>query len=209
MKTWIVALSLGLSACASSSTGSVSTMSSVVSAPGVLLGEADLTCEISMRANGVQRLTITKGGGIEFNATVGPLIDGTVSLKSPSEGARYRFTSRLVQPAEGTLSGVGKVTIEQLDTKVSVDVTRYEQPGGPGTVFTFSDGAVVNKGVYVEFVGMARAPGGAQYAFRVNLGPLTMGSGRVTPADSNFNTKLASKEVNIKAQATTVVSTLR
>jgi hypothetical protein len=171
----------------------------------VLLGEAELTCTMDSRANGAQKLVITRGGGIEFDVVVSPMVDGTVSVKGPDKGAVYRFTSHLAQPATGKLAGVGDVSIEQLEAKVAVELNRYRQPGGPGTALSFGTRDMVGRGIYVEFAGTAKAPSGEKYAFRVNLGAMKSGSGQVEPADPNFDTRLMAKSVVVVAPTTTVV----
>jgi hypothetical protein len=179
----------------------------VLDVPSVLLGDASLTCNIDWKTNGVQRLKLNKGGGIEFDAEVSPIVDGTVTFGKDGS-ARYRFTSHLAKPAKGSMSGVGDVEFESLETKVSVDVTRFDQPGGAGTPFSFTSADISDRGVYVEFSGIAKGRGGERHAFRVNLGPVTKGSGKVEPADANISTKLRQKKVLVDAPTTTVLRIL-
>src|SRR5262245_34026119 len=82
---------------------------SSVPPPAVHIGKAELTCNIDSRVNGVQKLVLVEGGGLEFDAVVAPMVDGKVALKGPEQGGTYQFTSHLAQPAKGTLSGVGEV----------------------------------------------------------------------------------------------------
>jgi hypothetical protein len=175
--------------------------------PAVLLGEASLKCNIDWKTNGVQQLKITKGSGIEFDAQVSPILDGTVNFTKPS--AQYQFTSHLAKAGTATLSGVGPVELERLDTKVSVEVSHFDQPDGPGSSFSFTSADIVSRGVYVEFAGIAKAHDGSRYAFRINLGPTTGGSGKVSPADANIRTKLKQKEVSVDAPVTAVVRTIK
>lgn len=175
--------------------------------PSVLSGEGVLNCDISSTQNGSQRLALTGGSGLEFEVAVSPIVDGTVNTKGPEKGGVYRFTSHLVKPAPGKLAGVGEVTIELLETKVSVEMMKYQQPGGPGTALSFNAADIARGGVYVEFFGRAKSPQGDKYAFRVNLGGATGGSGKVIPQDSNDNSRIMSKMVVIRAPTTTVVTT--
>ena len=176
-----------------------------VSAPLVLMGEGELVCNIDRAKNGVQKLVLKKGSGVEFDATVSPIVDGTVRLKGPKQGGEYRFTSHLAAPAKGKLSGVGEVAIEKLETKVTVTVTAYDQPSGPGTPFTFTAAEMQGGGAYVEFNGVARAENGQRYAFRVNLTEPRGGSGKVTPVGPNFNDHIYSKMVIVQAPVVTSV----
>jgi hypothetical protein len=173
--------------------------------PAVHLGEAQLTCNIDSRANGEQKLVLSKGGGLEFDAIVAPMVDGTVDLKGPGQGGMYQFTSHLAKPAKGTLSGVGDVELETMDTKVQVTMDAYDQPGGPGSAFSFSSKDMARKGIYVEFSGVARAATGEKYAFRVNLGAAEGGSGRVQPSGPNAKEHMVAKAVIIEAPVTTVI----
>jgi hypothetical protein len=173
--------------------------------PSVLLGEAHLTCDIDASANGVQKLELTGGGGLEFDAVVSPIVDGSVDQNGPEKGGAYRFASHLAKPAKGKLSGVGEVELEELETKVSVEVDRYNQPGGPGKEFHFSHEDLAKKGTYVEFMGIARSKKGERYTFRVNMGAPKGGSGKVRPKDANYRTEPMAKSVMVYAPMTTVV----
>ena len=125
--------------------------------PAVLTGEGELHCTIDARANGHQQLEITSGGGLEFDAVVSPIVDGTVTTNGPDKGGAYRFTSHLAAPAKGKLPGTGDVEIDELETKVAVEMNRYEQPGGRGTNLTFTSGDMSRRGIYVEFAGKAHS----------------------------------------------------
>jgi len=61
-------------------------------------------------------------------------------------------------------------------------------------------------GVYVEFVGKAIAKNGDRYAFRVNLGAPTGGSGEVVPSGPAPISEMQSKMVMFQAPTITVVS---
>ena len=175
--------------------------------PSVLHGEADLVCDISARANGHQKLTLLDGTGLEFDAVVSPIVDGTVTADGPARGGVYKFTSHLAAPAKGKLAGVGVVDIDELETKVAVEMTSYDQPGGLGTALSFTSRQMARRGIYVEFAGRARAPSGDRYAFRVNLGAATDGSGRVVPGNDNRVAPIESKGVRIRAPSSTVYVT--
>jgi hypothetical protein len=174
----------------------------------VLLGEAELTCNIDTRKNGQQKLVLRSGGGLEFDAVVSPIVDGTIRVKGPQQGGLYRFTSHLFEPGRGQLSGVGAVTIESLETKVSVEMQRYQQPGGPGTPFSFTATDMASRGIYVEFTGKARSESGDRYAFHINLGAAKAGSGQVTPATPDYSTNIVAKAVIIQAPVATTVSSV-
>jgi hypothetical protein len=173
--------------------------------PTVLTGEVGLVCNIDSQKEGVQRLTITEGGGIEFDAAVTPIVDGTVHLKGPDQGGVYRFTSHLARPVPAKLSGVGDVTLESLETKVSVTVVRYQQAGGPGTELSFRSEDMERRGIYIEFAGAARSPAGERYAFKTTLGAVHKGEGKVRPRDANYNSNLVAKAVMVEAPAVTTV----
>jgi hypothetical protein len=177
--------------------------------PAVLNGDAELQCDISSRANGRQVLKLMSGQGLEFDATVSPIVDGVVQAKGPDRGGAYRFTSHLVGGAKGVLSGVGEVALESLEAKVNVAVDRYQQPHGAGTELTFTAADMSARGIYVEFAGRARAANGERYAFRVTLGAPGAGSGgRVQPETDAIEAPAAAKMVSIHAPVTTVVSSV-
>ncbi len=175
--------------------------------PAVLTGEGELHCTIDARTNGHQRLEITSGGGLEFDALVSPIVDGTVTTNGPDKGGAYRFTSHLAAPAKGKLPGTGDVEIDELETKVAVEMNHYKQPGGRGTSLTFTSDDMSRRGIYVEFAGKAHTARGERYAFRVNLGAPVEGSGKVTPANDNAIAPMASKMVYIRAPISTVLVT--
>ena len=156
----------------------------------------------------MQKLVLTGGGGLAFDAVVSPIADGVVQVKGPASGGAYRFTSRLAQPAKGTLSGVGEVEIEEMSTKVQVELDRYRQPAGPGSPLSFESADMARRGIYVEFTGTARSEQGQRYAFRVNLGATKAGSGQVEPASADFNANMMAKSVVITAPATTALVSL-
>ena len=177
--------------------------------PAVLQGDAELHCNISSSANGRQTLHLKGGQGLEFDATVSPIVDGVVEAHGTERGGAYRFTSHLAAAAKGTLSGVGEVTFEALETKVNVAMDRYQQPKGAGTELTFEATDMSARGIYVEFAGRARAANGERYTFRVTLGAPGSGSGgRVQPASDSDQSGMVAKMVTIHAPQTTVVSTV-
>ncbi len=176
------------------------------SPPLVLNGDAELDCTIDSRSNGRQKLTLNRGGGLAFDATVSPIVDGKVELLGPQKGGDYRFTSHLAGPAKGTLSGVGPVELESLETRVSVEVSGYDQPQGPGTPFTFVADQIKGRGAYIQFDGVARAVDtGARYAFKLNVTEAREGHGRVEPATSDNNTGMVAKTVVVRGPATVTV----
>ncbi len=174
--------------------------------PAVLMGEVDLQCTISQKERGRQTLVARGGTALEFDAVVSPIVDGEVQTRGESKGGMYRFTSHLAEPATGRLGNIGEVKLEELETRVTVEVTKYSQPNGAGTAFSFTSGDMRRGGVYVEFMGKAVAKNGDRYAFRVNLGAPSGGSGQVTPAGPGPNVQIQSKMVMVTAPTTTVVS---
>jgi hypothetical protein len=175
--------------------------------PAVLSGDGRLDCTISSRQNGRQKLVINQGVGLEFDVEVSPIVDGVVRQKGPEAGGSYRFTSHLAKPGHGTLAGVGEIDIEELETRVNVEMNRYKQAGGPGTELTFSSEDMARRGVYVEFGGRGRSKKGEVYTFRVTLGPPGPGSGgSVQPASNAETAPIAAKAVIVQAPQTTVVS---
>jgi hypothetical protein len=175
--------------------------------PAVLTGDGDLICDISAKENGHQKLVIVNGGGLEFDVAVSPIVDGTVTTAGPEKGGSYRFTSHLAKPAKGTLPGVGEFDLDELETKVMVEMTRYKQPAGKGTALTFTSKDMARRGIYVEFAGRGHAKNGENYSFRVNLGAPSDGGGRVVPADDNIKSNVAAKMVSFRAPTTTVLIT--
>ncbi len=174
--------------------------------PAVLMGDVELHCTISAKERGRQTLVARSGTALEFDAVVSPIIDGEVETRGETKGGMYRFTSHLAEPATGKLGNIGEVKLEELETRVTVDVVRYAQPKGAGTPFTFSSVDMRGGGVYVEFVGKALARNGERYAFRVNLGAPSSGSGEVTPDGAGPHVQIASKVVSFQAPTITVVS---
>ena len=174
--------------------------------PAVLMGDVELHCTISAKERGQQTLVARSGTALEFDAVVSPIVDGEVETRGETKGGMYRFTSHLAEPATGKLGNVGEVKLEELETRVTVDVVRYAQPRGAGTPFTFSSVDMRGGGVYVEFVGKAIARNGERYAFRVNLGAPSKGSGEVTPDGAGTRVPIQSKMVMFQAPTITVVS---
>jgi hypothetical protein len=175
--------------------------------PAVLTGDGELACEISSKQNGHQKLTITNGGGIEFDAVVSPIVDGRVIAHGPDKGGAYQFTSHLAKPGQAALPGVGKFDLDELETKVAVEMKRYQQPGGRGTALSFVSADMARRGIYVEFAGRGHAANGEQFTFRVNLGAPTDGRGTVVPTDDNEASGVMNKVVMIRAPTTTVLVT--
>ena len=175
--------------------------------PAVLTGDGDLVCDISAKENGHQKLTIVAGGGLEFDVAVSPIVDGTVTTEGPDKGGSYRFTSHLAKPARGKLPGVGEFDLDELETKVIVEMKRYKQPAGKGTALTFTSADMARRGIYVEFAGRGHAKNGERYSFRVNLGAPSDGGGRVVPADDNARSNVVTKAVQFRAPTTTVLVT--
>ena len=175
--------------------------------PRIHSGDAHLDCTISARENGRQKLVMTQGSGLEFDVAVSPIVDGTVQTRGPAKGGAYRFSSHLVAPGRGTLSGVGPVAIDDLETRVNVEMDRYDQPGGAGTQLTFRSEDMAARGIYVEFAGHAHGDDGTRYAFRVTLGKPGAGSGgTVVPETPAATAPIQSKMVMIQAPFTTVVT---
>jgi hypothetical protein len=219
MRRSLALLCLLLAACGGAASGSAPESGSAPAAaaapvaeqspypPAIVSGEGYLVCSISSKENGRQTLTISSGDGLAFDAIVSPIVDGTVSTKGPEKGGTYRFTSHLAKPTKGTLPGAGEIDIDELETKVTVEMKRYQQPNGPGTELSFASTDMADRGIYVEFAGRGRAANGEKYVFRVNLGKATDGSGKVQPANSNENAPIQSKMVIMRAPVTTSVVT--
>ncbi len=126
---------------------------------------------------------------------------------APRKAAPYKFTSHLAKPATGTLPGVGKIDLDELETKVVVEMTRYQQPEGKGTRCRSRRARMSGRGIYVEFSGRGHAANGEKYSFRVNLGAPTDGHGRIDPADDNDDSHMVAKLVFVRAPLTTVLVT--
>ena len=175
--------------------------------PAVLTGDGNLICNISAKENGHQKLTIVEGGGLEFDVAVSPIVDGTVTTEGPDKGGSYKFTSHLAKPATGKLPGVGTFDLDELETKVIVEIARYKQPKGKGTELSFTSADMARRGISVEFAGRGHAKNGESYSFRVNLGAPSTGGGKVVPADDNDRSNVARKMVTFRAPTTTVLVT--
>lgn len=174
--------------------------------PAVLMGDVELHCTISAKERGRQTLVTRSGIALEFDAVVSPIVDGEVETRGEKKGGMYRFTSHLAEPATGRLGNIGEVKLEELETRVTVEVTRYDQPKGAGAPFSFTSLDMRGGGVYVEFVGKAIARNGDRYAFRVNLGAPSGGSGEVTPNGPGPREQIQMKRVIVQAPTMTVVS---
>ncbi len=150
---------------------------------------------------------MNSGQGLEFDVSVSPIVDGVVNTKGEGKGGSYRFTSHLAKPGKGMLSGVGEVTIDELETKVNVEMDRYKQPAGAGTELTFSSEDMAKRGIYIEFSGRATAKNGEHYGFKVTLGAPAAGSGgKVMPSTAATTAPIQSKMVIVQAPQTTVVT---
>ncbi len=174
--------------------------------PAVLMGNVELHCTISAKERGRQTLVARAGTALEFDAVVSPIVDGEVETHGEKKGGMYRFSSHLAEPATGKLGNVGEVKLDELETRVTVEMNRYDQPRGAGAPFTFTSLDMRQGGVYVEFVGKATAKNGDHYAFRVNLGAPTGGSGEVTPSGPEEHAQIYAKMVMVQAPTITVVS---
>jgi hypothetical protein len=174
--------------------------------PAVLMGDVELHCTISAKERGRQTLVARSGTALEFDAVVSPIVDGEVETRGEKTGGMYRFSSHLAEPATGRLGNIGEVKLEELETRVTVEITRYDQPRGPGAPFSFTSLDMRGGGVYVEFVGKAVAKNGDRYAFRVNLGAPSGGSGEVTPNGPGPREEIQMKRVIFQAPTVTVVS---
>jgi hypothetical protein len=175
--------------------------------PAVFTGNGELVCNISARGSGRQILTMNSGNGLAIDAIVRPIEDGTVTTKGPDKGGVYRFTSGLAKLGKGTLAGVGDIVIEELETRVTIELKRYKQAGGPGTELSFTAADMADRGIYVEFIGRGRSAQGDRYAFRVNLGRATSGSGKVLPANPSGSAPIQTEILTMVAPIVTSVST--
>ena len=174
--------------------------------PSVLTGDGELTCDINSKQNGHQKLTMVYGGGLEFDVAVSPIVDGTVETAGEEKGGTYRFTSHLARAGNtAKLPGVGVFDLDELETKVIVEMTHYKQPAGKGTALSFTSADMSRRGIYIEFAGRGHAKNGEQYAFRVNLGPPSDGHGKVTPDGAEDRAPMMAKIVMVRAPTTTVV----
>jgi hypothetical protein len=175
--------------------------------PAVFTGNGEFVCNISARGTGRQILTMNSGNGLAIDAIVRPIEDGTVTTKGPDKGGVYRFTSGLAKLAKGTLPGVGEIVIEELETRVTIEMKRYKQAGGPGTELSFTSADMADRGIYVELLGRGRSAQGDRYAFRVNLGRATSGSGKVAPANPGGTAPIQTEMLTMSAPVVTSVIT--
>lgn len=200
--------------------------------PLVLMGTGRLDCTISNRENGRQQLTLTSGSGVAFDVAVTPILDGVVEIKDgkltgtlrqaqgpktvASSALNYRFTSHLANSRTFSVSGLSKVELIHLETKVSVNARKFRQDGGPGTAIAFTSDEMERQGVYIEFRGLFREiETKKRFTFRTIMGPPTGGEGLVTPTDSNRMSRIEAKRVMVEVQPssshpfTQIITTIR
>src|SRR5262249_8788143 len=148
--------------------------------PLVFTSKAWLDCSISSTKNGRQAMRTVVGQGFTFDPEMLPIKDGKVMLKEP--GMLYKFTAFPTAAVKAHVSGLGDGTITEMKAEVEVDVSRFQQPGGPGTDIHFKAADLGGDSAYVEFAGLfVRRSDQKRFPFRILFGSITDGQGTVTP----------------------------
>jgi hypothetical protein len=174
--------------------------------PLVFTGKAWLDCSISSTENGRQTMNTVSGQGFTFDAPMKPIRDGKVQVKTP--GMKYSFTSFPTGPVPARFGGIGDGVITAMKTEVEVDVSRFEQPGGPGTNIRFRSSDIRGDSAYVEFTGLfVRTRDRKRFPFRVLFGSVPTGEGSVTPAGPKPEERLMEKRVSLGTESNTATMT--
>lgn len=164
--------------------------------PLVFTSRATLDCAISSTQKGRQIMHTVGGQGFSFDATMLPIKDGTIQLKTP--GMMYKFTAYPVLPLPARFHSLGEGTITAMKAEVEVDVKRFQQPGGPGTQIRFQSADMAPDAAYIEFTGLfVRKSDHKRFPFRVVFGSAGDGQGVVTPASPGNEARIMSKSVRI------------
>jgi hypothetical protein len=162
--------------------------------PLVFTSEAWLDCSISSTHPGRQVMTTTAGQGFSFSAVMKPIDKSKLALEG--KGMRYKFDAFPATSFRARFGGLGEGTITEMKAEVEVAVSRYAQPGGPGTEIAFDASAITADAAYVEFTGVwVRASDRKRFPFRVLFGRVNDGSGKVVPATPQPETNIESKAV--------------
>ena len=168
--------------------------------PLVFNSKAWLDCSISASANGRQTMSTVSGQGFTFDAAMLPIQKSKLQLVGKG-GMTYKFDSFPTAAVKAHLNGIGDGAITEMKSEVEVGVSRFQQPGGPGTAIHFTAGDITADSAYVEFTGVfVRASDSKRFPFRVLFGRVQDGSGTVVPMNRAPDTMIASKTVTVGSQ---------
>lgn len=178
--------------------------------PLVFSSKAWLDCSISSSANGRQTMSTLSGQGFTFDAAMLPIQKSKLQLVG-NGGMMYKFDSFPTAAVKAHFNGIGDGTITEMKSEVEVGVSRFEQPGGPGTAIHFTAADITADSAYVEFTGVfVRTSDSKRFPFRVLFGRVQDGKGTVVPMNRAPETAIASKSValgsqNLPAEVTTAL----
>jgi hypothetical protein len=174
--------------------------------PLVFTSRATLDCVISATTQGRQAMKTLSGGGFTFDTPLAPTGDGRVRLKAP--GMMYKFNAFPVQAFKASFSGLGAGMITRMKAEVEVDVDRFSQPGGAGTLIHFSAADIRGDSAYVEYTGLfVRDSDHKNFYFRALFGSVPEGSGEVLPAGPGPDERLMEKRVSLGSLQRPVIVT--
>jgi hypothetical protein len=169
--------------------------------PLVFNSSAWLDCSISSSQNGRQTMTTTSGQGFTFDAVMLPIQSSSLQLISQASGQagmKYKFDSFPTAAVKAHFTGIGDGTITEMKSEVEVAVSRFKQPGGPGTAIHFTADDIAADSAYVEFTGVfVRSSDNKPFPYRVLFGKVKDGSGTVIPMSIDPDTKIMSKMVTL------------
>jgi len=168
--------------------------------PLVFNSKAWLDCSISSSASGRQTMSTISGQGFTFDAAMLPIQKSKLQLVGKG-GMMYKFDSFPTAAVRAHFNGIGDGTITEMKSEVEVGVSRFQQPGGPGTAIHFTAADITADSAYVEFTGVfVRASDNKRFPFRVLFGRVQDGSGTVVPMNRAPDTMIASKTVSVGSQ---------
>jgi len=174
--------------------------------PLVFTSRATLDCVISSTTTGRQTMKTLSGGGFTFDTPLAPTGDGRVKLKAP--GMMYKFNAFPVKAFKASFGGLGAGMITRMRAEVEVDVDRFSQPGGAGTLIHFSAADIRGDSAYVEYTGLfVRDSDGKNFYFRALFGSVPEGSGEVLPAGPGPDERLMEKRVVLGSSQRPVIVT--
>jgi hypothetical protein len=164
--------------------------------PLVFTSQATLDCAISSTSPGLQTLTTVSGQGFTFSTPMLPLEESEVKLMG--QGMMYRFNAFPAKVFAAKFTGLGAGNVTRMKAEIEVEVKRFQQPGGPGTVITFNAEDINADAAYVEFTGLwVRTKDEKRFPFRVLFSRVNAGSGHVVPKTPAPVSMVASKMVTL------------
>jgi len=142
-------------------------------------------------------MNTTSGQGFTFDATMLPLEKSSLQVIGQS-GMKYKFDSYPTAAVKAHFTGLGDGLITEMKSEVEVAISRFSQPGGPGTAIHFTALDISADSAYVEFTGVfVRTSDKKPFPFRVLFGHVPEGNGLVVPFSAAPETTLMSKKVTL------------